>query len=125
MALIPARPWYVLLIIVILVIDGTNAAVQVVMRVVGASSGPVALLLWQAGVASTAWAAAWAAAQRWRFASGLAVLNGAVIATMLLRLPSMVGMELEAAAPLRGAAVVVFCFVLLLAGVLEWEARKR
>lgn len=122
MALIPARPWYVLLIIVIFVIDGTNAAVQVAMR---ASSGPVALLLWQAGVASTAWAAAWAAAQRWRFASGLAVLNGAVIATMLLRLPSMVGMEQEAAAPLRGAAVVVFCFVLLLAGVLEWEARKR
>ena len=122
MALIPARPWYVLVIIVIFVIDGTNAAAQVVMR---ASSGPVALLLWQAGVASTAWAAAWAAAQRWRFASGLAVLNGAVIATMLLRLPAMVGMELEAVAPLRGAAVVVFCFVLLLAGVLEWEARKR
>lgn len=120
-----ARPWYVTVIVAIFVIDGINASAQVGMQLLGESVNPTPLVLWQAGVALTAWAAAWAAARRRRFASGLAVLNGAVIMTMLLRLPAMVGMEPNAIAPLRGAAVMVFGFVLLLAVVLEWEARKR
>lgn len=123
--MIAARPWYVTAVVVILVIDGTNAAAQVVMRLLGESMDPSPLVLWQAGVAATAWTAAWAAAQRRRHASGLAVLHGIVLATMLLRLPAMLELEVEAIAPLRGSAALVFGFVLLLAAVLEWEARKR
>lgn len=121
----PARPWYVLVIVVILVIDGTNAAAQVVMRLLGGSMDPSALVLWQAGVAVTAWGAAWAASRRWRAASGLVALHGLVISTMLLRLPAMLELEAEAIGPLKGAAAMVFVFVLFLAAVLEWEARRR
>lgn len=121
----PARPWYVTAIVVILVIDGTNAAAQVVMRLLGESSDPSALVFWQAGVAVSAWTAAWAGWQLKRFASALTAVHGLVLSVMLLRLPSMLALDAEAVAPLRASAIAVLVFVLLLAAGLEGGTRRR
>jgi hypothetical protein len=120
----PARPWYVTVIVVIFVIDGTNGAAQVVMRLLGESSDPSALVFWQSGVALSAWATAWAGWQLKRLAVGLAILNGAVLSLMLLRLPTMIEMEPEGVAGLRSAAAMIFVVVLLLAAGLYRGTRK-
>lgn len=120
----PARPWYVTVIVVIFVIDGTNGAAQVVMRLLGESSDPSALVFWQTGVALTAWATAWAGWQMRRLAVELAILNGVVLSLMLLQLPTMIEIEPEAITGLRSAAAMVFVVVLLLAAGLYRGTRK-
>lgn len=121
----PVRPWYVLVIVAILAIDGLNAAAQVALMLLSNPPDTSMLLYWQAGVALTAWSAAWAGWQLQRFASALTLLHGMVLSMMLLRLPAILTLEPEAAAPLRGTAAMIFLFVLLLGAGLEWGTRKR
>lgn len=120
-----SRPWYVTVIVVILVLDGCNAAAQVALQLLSKSVDPLALVLWQAGVAITGWTAAWAGWQLKRYAPALTIAHGAVLSVMLLRLPTMLTLDAEAAAPLRGAAALIFVFALCLAAGLEWGTRKR
>jgi hypothetical protein len=119
------RPWYLIAVVAVLTIDGLNAFAQVVMRLIGESTDPTALLLWQCAVAASGFIAAVAAWKRIRWAAFATLGHGFVLAGMLVQLPTLIALEGEAATSVRASAAAILAFIIVLAVLVDRGVRAR
>lgn len=97
---------------------------QVLLALLGRSDNPSALIALHFGTGAAAAATCWGSWRRTRWTPIAAVAYGALTAALLLALPSLLNLPLEARAGLRGGAAAVFIFALLSAAYFRADSRQ-
>ena len=88
------------------------------------SEKPPALIGLQFAIGAAAGATAWGSRRRARWTPIAAVAYGALTAALLLALPSLLNLPIEARAGLRGGATAVLLFAILSAAYFRSDYRK-
>lgn len=120
----PRKP----LVLVLGVIFGVLAVVdltQVLLALVGPSDNPPMLIALHFGTGVAAGATCWGSWRRTRWTPIAAVAYGALTAALLLALPSLLDLPLEARTGIRGGAAAVLLFALLTAAYFRADARQN
>jgi len=97
---------------------------QVLLALVGRSDNPSALIALNFGTGATAAATCWGSWRRTRWTPIAAVAYGALTASLLLVLPSLLDLPVDARAGLRTGAVAVLLFALLSAAYFRADSRR-
>ena len=97
---------------------------QVLLALVRPSDNPSALVALHFGTGAAAGATCWGSWRRARWTPIAAVVYGALTGALLLALPSLLNLPLEARAGLRGGAAAVLLFSLLTAAYFRADARQ-
>ena len=105
---------------VLAVIDLT----QVLLALLGRSDNPAALIALNCGTGATAAATCLGSWRRKRWTPIAAVAYGVLTTTLLLALPSLIDLPVDARAGLRTGAVAVFLFALLSAAHFRADFRR-
>ena len=98
---------------------------QVLLALLGQSDSPSALIALHFGTGAAAAATCWGSWRRMRWTPIAAVAYGAIATALLLALPSLLDLPLEARAGLRGGAAAVLLFALLSAAYFRADSRQR
>jgi hypothetical protein len=98
---------------------------QVLLALVAPSGTPSTLIALHFGTGAAAAATCWGSWRRTRWTPIAAVAYGAIAAVLLLALPSLLNLPLEARAGLRTGAAVVLLFALLSAAYFRADTRQR
>ena len=97
---------------------------QVVPALLGRADKPPTLIALQFGIGAAAAATAWGSWRRARWAPVAAVAYGALSASLLLALPSILDLPVDARAGLRSGAAGVLVFALASAAYFRSDARQ-
>jgi hypothetical protein len=98
---------------------------QVLLALVGPADNPSTLIALHFGTGAAAAATCWASWRRTRWTPIAAVAYGALTAVLLLALPSLLNLPLDARAGLRAGAAAVLLFALLAAAYFRADARQN
>ena len=113
--------------LVLSVIFGVLAVIdlaQVLLGLLGQSDSPSTLIALHFGTGAAAAATCWGSWRRMRWTPIAAVAYGALTTALLLALPSLLNLPLEARAGLRGGAAAVLLFALLSAAYFRVDSRR-
>lgn len=97
---------------------------QVLLALLGRSDNPSTLIALSFGTGTTAAATAWGSWRRARWTAIAAVAYGALAATLLLALPSLLDLPVDARAGIRAGAGGVLLFALLSAAYFRADSRQ-
>jgi hypothetical protein len=97
---------------------------QVLLALLGQSDSPSTLIALHFGTGAAAAATCWGSWRRMRWTPIAAVAYGALTTALLLALPSLLNLPLEARAGLRGGAAAVLLFALLSAAYFGADSRR-
>ena len=120
----PRKPLGLLLGVIFGVLAVIDLA-QVLLALLGQSDAPSTLVALHFGSGMAAAATCWGSWRRMRWTPIAAVAYGALTAALLLALPSLLNLPLEARAGLRGGAAAVLLFALLGAAYFRADTRQR
>jgi hypothetical protein len=98
---------------------------QVLLALLGHSDNPSALIALHFGTGAAAAATCWGSWRKTRWTPIAAVAYGALTAALLLALPSLLNLPLDARAGLRAGAAGVLLFALLSAAYFRADSRQR
>ena len=97
---------------------------QVLLALVRPSNNPSALIALHFGTGAAAAATFWGSWRRTRWTPIAAVAYGAITAILLLALPSLINLPLDARGGLRAGAAAVLLFALLTAAYFRADSRQ-
>jgi hypothetical protein len=97
---------------------------QVLLALIRASENPPALIALHFGTGAAAAATCWGSWRRLRWTALAAVAYGALTTILLLALPSILDLPLEARGGIRAGAAVVLLFALLAAAYFRTDSRQ-